>query len=104
LGSIAEDRAVEFLEDMGFEILDRNFYSRFGEIDIVALRDKTLRFIEVKSGKGEPIFNITPTKLSKIKKTSEFYINQNRLSYDYCFDALIVKEDSIELVENISFF
>ena len=35
-GDIAEDKACEFLLDKGFEINERNFYSRFGEVDIIA--------------------------------------------------------------------
>lgn len=104
LGNIAEQKAVDFLLKGGFKILERNYYSRFGEIDIIAFKDDTIRFIEVKSGKGEPIFNITPSKLSKIQKTSEFYLNQKKLDYDFCFDGVIVKEDSIDMIENISFF
>ena len=103
-GNLAEDKAVDFLLDRGFKILERNYYSRFGEIDIIAFKDETIRFVEVKSGKGEPIFNITPSKLSKIQKTSEFYLNKKKPDYDFCFDAVIVKEDSIQIIENISFF
>jgi len=100
-GNIAEDRAVKFLLQNSFKVLERNFYSRFGEIDIIALKDEVLHFIEVKSGKGEPIYKITPSKLSKIKKTIQFYLNKTKLDFDYCIDGLIVKGDDIELFENI---
>jgi len=103
-GNIAEDKAISFLEKNGFKIVERNFYSRFGEIDIIALKDNVLHFVEVKSGKGEPVYKITSSKLSKIIKTSEFYLNKTRTNYDYCFDAVIVKESEIELIENISFY
>ncbi len=102
-GNLAEDRAVEFLQNNGFKIVERNFYSRFGEIDIVALKDEVLHFIEVKSGKGEPIYKITPSKISKIQKTIEFFLNKIKLDFDYCIDGLIVKDDEIELYENIGF-
>ena len=102
-GNEAEDRACSFLSELGFIIVDRNYYSRFGEIDIIASKDEVLHFIEVKSGIGEPIYNITPSKLSKIIKTAEIYINKKRVDMDFCFDALIVTED-IELIENISFY
>ncbi len=102
-GNLAEDRAVEFLQNDGFKIVERNFYSRFGEIDIVALKDEVLHFIEVKSGKGEPIYKITPSKISKIQKTIEFFLNKTKLDFDYCIDGLVVKDDEIELYENIGF-
>jgi len=104
VGFKAEDKAVLFLEEKGFKILERNFYSRFGEIDIIALKDDVLHFVEVKSGKYEPIYKITPKKLSKIIKTSQIYLHKTKLNFDYCYDALIVKENSIDFIENISFY
>ena len=102
-GNLAEDIAVEFLQNDGYKIIERNFYSRFGEIDIVALKDEVLHFIEVKSGKGEPIYKITPSKISKIQKTIQFFLNKTKLDFDYCIDGLIVKGNDIELFENIGF-
>ena len=101
LGNLAEDKAVNFLLNDNFKILDRNFYSRFGEIDIIALKDDVLHFVEVKSGKDEPIYKITPSKISKIQKTIQFYLNKTKLDFDYCIDGLIIKGDDIELFENI---
>ena len=57
-GNIAEEKACEFLYDNGFSILDRNFYSSFGEIDIIATKDDVLHFIEVKSGDDYELPNI----------------------------------------------
>ncbi len=77
LGKLAEDFAVRFLQDKGYKIIDRNFRSRFGEIDIVAEESGTLVFVEVKarwSRKfGSPEEAVTPSKLYKIKKTADYY-------------------------------
>ena len=100
-GNFAEDRAVSYLQDQGFRVIDRNFYSRFGEIDIIATKDDILRFIEVKSGDWDPIYQITPSKISKIIKTAEIYMSKKKLDFDWCLDAVIVSED-IELIENIT--
>jgi len=103
VGNIAEDKACKFLQKRGFEIIDRNFYSKFGEIDIVAVKNRVLHFIEVKSGKNfEPIYAITPKKMDKIIKTVNYYLLKKRIDFDYCIDALIIKKNSIELVENIT--
>lgn len=48
-GNLGEDRAVNFLLSQKYEILDRNYRIRTGEIDIVALKDDTVVFVEVKS-------------------------------------------------------
>jgi putative endonuclease len=100
-GNFAEDRAVSYLQDQDFRVIDRNFYSRFGEIDIIATKDDILHFIEVKSGDWDPIYQITPSKISKIIKTAEIYMSKKKLDFDWCLDAVIVSED-IELIENIT--
>ena len=83
-----------------YEILDKNFHSRFGEIDIVALKNRVLHFVEVKSGANSHE-RITKSKLSKIIKTVEFYLNIKRLDYDYQIDAIFIQDD-IEHLENIT--
>ncbi|HIP46762.1 MAG TPA: YraN family protein [Campylobacterales bacterium] len=100
-GNIAEDKAVSFLQDGGFKIIDRNYYSRFGEIDIIASKEDVLHFIEVKSGDYDPIYQITPQKISKIIKTANIYMQKKKIDCDYCFDAVIVTEE-IEFIENIT--
>ncbi len=103
LGNIAEDKACKFLQKNGFTVLERNFYSKFGEIDIIALKHKILHFIEVKSGKNfEPIYAITPKKVDKIIKTINYFLLKKRIDADFCIDALIIKNDKIELIENIT--
>jgi putative endonuclease len=77
LGKLAEDFAVRFLQEKGYKIIDRNFRSRFGEIDIVAEENGYLVFVEVKarwSQKfGSPEEAVTSQKLYKIRKTAEYY-------------------------------
>jgi putative endonuclease len=101
-GNIAEDKAVSFLKGLGFEIIERNYYSRFGEIDIIAKKESVLHFVEVKSGMHDPIYQITPSKVSKILKTADIYMQKKCVEMDYCVDALIVQEEC-ELIENITF-
>ncbi len=101
-GNIGEDKACSFLEECGFTIVDRNYYSRFGEIDIIATKEDVLHFIEVKSGDYNPIYKITPSKISKILKTADIYRQKKRIDMDFCLDAIIVNEE-IELIENITF-
>lgn len=78
-GNLAEDKACGFLYENGFSVIERNFYSRFGEIDIIALKDEVLHFIEVKSGLDyeSAIQNITPKKLSRLIKTGDVYLKKN---------------------------
>ncbi len=103
-GNAAEDIACQFLMDSGFAIVERNFYSRFGEIDIIALQDDVLHFVEVKSGLDyeSAILNITKSKLSKVIKTAQVYMKKSSLDLDFVFDALIVAEQKVEFIENIT--
>ncbi len=103
-GNIAEDKAATFLEENGYLIIERNFYSRFGEIDIIAAKDEVLHFIEVKSGIDyeSAIQNITPTKLSRFIRTSNVYLKKNSYYGDYMIDAIVVTPNEIEIVENIT--
>ena len=102
-GNIAEEKAVIFLEENGFQIVKRNFYTKFGEIDIIAFKEGIFHFIEVKSGKNfEPIYNITPAKIKKITKTAYLFMKKEKIDSPFCIDAIIVKEN-IEFIENITF-
>lgn len=84
--------------------MDRNVYNRFGEIDIIALKESVLHFIEVKSAQNyeQAVYNITPAKLQKLNRTIQTYLQKKRLDGEYCIDALIVSDEGIEWIENIT--
>ena len=122
-GNRGEQFAVEFLVSQGFQIIERNFRIRGGEIDIIAIDpttvsefgggEKTLVFIEVKtrssSDFGEPLEAIGYHKLRALIKATQFYkMKYPRLPDLMRIDAVsvIVNDDGqlldIELVKNIS--
>lgn len=104
-GNIAEEKATKYLEDLGYEILDRNFYIKGGEIDIICKKNSVLHFVEVKSGSGfNPVFNITPVKVKRVIKTAQLYMKKNNLNLAFCIDALIIRDDEIEFLENITIY
>ena len=103
-GRKAEDRASSYLQSLGYRILKRNFYSKFGEIDIVAQKEGILFFCEVKASISyDPLWRITPAKLSKIIKTISYYFMLHPCDADYQIDAIIVTPDRIEIIKNISY-
>ena len=77
LGTAGEDAACLELEQLGYRIIERNYRSRFGEIDIVAVDDDTVVFVEVKtktSGDfGDPVEEVTPQKMRQIISMGEEY-------------------------------
>ena len=72
-----EDLAAAYLRKKNYRILQQNFRSRTGEIDIVAISQNTLVFVEVKSRwsveYGSPLEAVTPKKLKKIIKTAQYF-------------------------------
>lgn len=103
-GNIAEERACEYILQEGFIIVQKNFYSRFGEIDIIAIKEDVLHFIEVKSALDYElaIQNITPRKLSRMIKTGDVYMKKNALMMDFMYDAFIVTPKKLWHIENIT--
>lgn len=87
------------------KIVETNYYSRFGEIDIIAQSKNILHFIEVKATDGDydPLYRITQSKMEKISKTINFYFMQNEINMDFQIDALIVTSDNIEWIKNINY-
>lgn len=77
LGKLAENFAVKLLAEKDYNVIERNFRSKFGEIDIVALKDDYLIFVEVKarwsSKFGRPEEAVNASKLWKIGRTGEYY-------------------------------
>lgn len=76
-GRLAEDYAIKLLTENGYKVIDRNFRSKFGEIDIIAIKNDCLVFVEVKARWslifGKPEEAVTPSKLWKIGRTGEYY-------------------------------
>ncbi|WP_104751033.1 YraN family protein [Helicobacter salomonis] len=105
-GLQAENLACAYLRDHGYTIVARNFACRFGEIDIIALKEGVLHFVEVKSCQhGAPIHALTPTKLERITKTIQVYLQTYTNSMPYCVDAVLIQGTlqnyTIEWLENI---
>ncbi|WP_267524745.1 YraN family protein [Campylobacter sp. MG1] len=100
-----EQKAKKYLEKNNFKIIKTNYKTKFGEIDIIALKDKTLHFIEVKSSKNyESEYYLTPKKLERIIK-SIYIFNENFKEYDiynYCIDLISINNSQINFIENIS--
>jgi len=102
-GDIAETKACEYLLTLGFNIVERNYTLRGGEIDIIATKDEVLHFIEVKSGSSyNPLYNITPKKLQLVIKTATRYLQKKNLHVDFQIDAISVINGECELIENIT--
>ncbi len=114
-GHLGESLAYDYLKNLGYEIIGRNFHCPWGEIDIIAQKGVDIYFVEVKwrqnLKESPPRQAIDPTKLNKLEKTVEFYLQRlpnrdfirphlsflgiepNRLTTGWIFDFI----ESIEL-------
>ena len=83
LGNIGEQIAVEYLEKKRYQILERNFYCRQGEIDIIATEQNQIIFVEVKARTnvkyGRPAEAVNSQKQAHIVKTAQYYVCKNTL-------------------------
>ncbi len=93
--------AIKYLLNKGYKITDYNFkFGRFWEIDIIANKLWITYFFEVKYRTGfkywYPEESITQNKLFKFKKTIEYYVIKNKLSFEKIqFDVIsIIKWDN----------
>ena len=95
LGKIGEDIATVYLQDMGYEILVRNWRFERVELDIVARKDSILVFCEVKTRRsishGVPSDAITPLKLQHIRTAALHWLTNNQSRHKGIrFDAISV--------------
>ncbi len=86
IGKYGEEIAKNFLIKQGFEILETNFrYSKMAEIDIIALKENIVHFVEVKTRSnamlGNPLEAITPKKLKSIYLCARHYLQTSKKRY-----------------------
>ena len=106
IGELNEEKAITFMVDNGYKIIDKNFYSKNGEIDIIALKEKYICFVEVKYRKdltcGSPEESVTLSKMRKICKASMYYLYTHNEYSDFQirYDVVALTADKIAYYEN----
>ena len=113
IGKLGEDIAVNYLKDLNYEIIDRNFRCRNGEIDIIAKDKKEYVFIEVKTRSylcyGKPAEAVNRIKKTHIYKATNYYLYKNHLTNAFVrFDVIEVYLDKgkykIEHLKNVEIY
>lgn len=122
IGIIGENIAARFLMKQGFSIKERNYWKKWGEIDVVAEKEGIVHFVEVKSVSCEnienvlsgsyagyrPEENVHEGKLSRLYKTIESYIAEYEYEGEWGIDVIIVyiekntKRAKVKMIENIT--
>jgi len=121
IGVIGENIAVMFLMKQGFSIIGRNFWKKWGEIDIIAKKGDKTYFVEVKSvscenisdidlkqGTGyRPEDNLHKNKLARLCRTIATYCEEKNVDGEWQIDAIIVyvdekqKKSKVKVISNI---
>jgi len=92
---IGEDTAAAFLANHGFRLIARNWRTRFGELDLVAMDGRTLVFVEVKARQRadfiDPALGVDYRKQVKLRRLATAFLAQMAPSFEGCrFDVVSV--------------
>ncbi len=91
-GYFGESLAAKYLKEKGYEILELNYYTPFGEIDLITKKENYIVFVEVKLRKDETFGNvleqISKGKQKRIIQSAEYYLNDKELTMDCRFDYI----------------
>lgn len=101
LGKFGEEEAIKLLKKLGYRIVENNWRAgNYGEIDVVAIENETLVFVEVKTRSSKPLLKpyeaVTPHKIDNLKKAGFLYSR----NHPELPQALRIDVVSIELQED----
>ena len=101
IGFEFEELAKKYLIEKGMRYIESNFYTRYGEIDLIFIDkdEKILVFVEVRYRKnnefGEPLETINEKKQEKIVISSQIYIKNKKWKQDIRYDVIGIKKDKL---------
>ncbi len=109
LGDHGEDLAAAALKQQGYQILERNYMTPLGEIDLIARQGKVLVVVEVKTRKstrfGSPQEGVSITKQGRLRRLADYYLKAKRLTetpvrFDVVAVTLAGDEPQVEIISN----
>ncbi len=124
IGNLGETITVNYLKNKSFQILDRNYSKKWGEIDIVARENNTIHFVEVKTvsyetrtdlelsvsrGTWRPEERVHNGKLRKINRAIQSWLNENGTDTNWQIDVaavrIVLRERyaTVKYIDNIIF-
>lgn len=100
-----EEVAVKYLEEKRYQIVEQNFYTHHGEIDIIAMEHDTIVFVEVKYRStlrnGYPEEAVNPVKQMRIRKSAEYYLYKTGKLNEKCrFDVIAITKERISHIKD----
>ena len=109
IGNTGEHLAAEYLKEKGYQLLDQNFHTRYGELDLVMLNNEIIVFVEVKARTskafGSPEDSITPSKLEHIQNAGLLWLQEHpEAPDDWRIDVVSILMDHNRKPKNIKHF
>jgi len=109
LGAIGEQHACTYLAAHGFQIIQTNAYSRWGELDIIASKNGRIHFIEVKTRSsksyGAPYEAVSRRKIQHLQRTIQYYILQHKLqNFRFQLDVIAIMVDEYRAVTDLRYY
>lgn len=107
IGNKGEELAVKFLRQKGYLIVERNFKTKFGEIDIIAKDNNTIVFVEVKARTnthfGYPFEAVNEKKRIKLKNLALIFMKKYNKEFPIRFDivSILFMSDGNKKIEHI---
>ncbi len=102
LGKLGELKAIEFLQNQGYFILEKNWTFQKAEIDIIAKKENTIVIVEVKTRTstdfGLPQDFVKPNKIQLLVKGANEYVVSNDLDFEIRFDIIALHKEGKSLV------
>ncbi|MBC7231683.1 MAG: YraN family protein [Chloroflexi bacterium] len=107
LGQKGEDLAVRYLQQLGYTVLERNYRSAEGEIDIIARDKERLAFIEVRTRRGtafgSPEESVTPRKQARLATVARQYLQEKGyLDVEWGIDVVAVEFTTGSVLQRIT--
>lgn len=106
IGAMGEQAAARYLRENGYEILSANYKTNVGEIDIVAIKDSIVCFVEVKTRRvstfSSPADAVDRKKEENVKGTSAAYMSRYKLKNETRFDIVEVYLNESGKVKDIN--
>ena len=91
-GVLGESLALRYLARKGYELVERNYRTRHGEIDLILHRNGTLVFVEVKARRGrafgDPLEAVTPSKQARVRLMAEAYLSEKGMGFTDAFEEM----------------
>ena len=105
LGRVGEKKAADFLKKKGYKILDLNYKTPFGEIDVIANDNGVIVFVEVKTRSnedyGRPCEAVDRRKQEKYYKVASYYLQrQSKIDSECRFDVVEIEDGQINHILN----